>query len=183
MLPRAQDPRTRRRWRRAVPPSSRPTGTDGSTSGSGCATGTIPTSSRTFGPRTPSRRRPRPTSRPCARSFFGEIKARIVETDLSVPVRKGPWWYYERTVEGRDYVIHCRTPVDAAAADPGTPPAVTDHAVPGEQVPLTRMCSPRATATSTSPTWPVSGPHAPGLCLGHHRGRALHLARARPRER
>ncbi len=66
--------------------------------------------------------------------LFSEMKARIVETDLSVPVRKGPWWYYERTVEGCDYVIHCRTPVDAAAVDPTTPPAVSDRAVPGEQV-------------------------------------------------
>ena len=33
-------------------------------------------------------------------ALFAEFRARIVETDLSVPVRKGPWWYYERTVEG-----------------------------------------------------------------------------------
>ena len=43
-------------------------------------------------------RRPSPT---CADALFDEIKARIVETDLSVPVRKGPWWYYQRTVEGQ----------------------------------------------------------------------------------
>ena len=32
---------------------------------------------------------------------FGEIKARTQETDLSVPVRKGGWWEYSRTVEGQ----------------------------------------------------------------------------------
>ena len=29
-----------------------------------------------------------------------EIKSRIEETDLSVPVKKGPWWYLTRTSEG-----------------------------------------------------------------------------------
>ena len=68
-------------------------------------------------------------------SLFEEIVARIEETDLSVPVRKGPWRYYSRTVEGSSYAIHCRRPVapapgrrprtasgPAAASEPGTPP-------------------------------------------------------------
>ena len=42
--------------------------------------------------------------------LFKEIKGRIQETDLSVPVRKGNWWYYSRTEEGRQYSIHCRKP-------------------------------------------------------------------------
>ena len=41
-------------------------------------------------------------------AIFGEIKARTKETDLSVPVRKGGWWRYARTVEGQQYAIHCR---------------------------------------------------------------------------
>jgi oligopeptidase B len=40
--------------------------------------------------------------------IFEEIKARTQETDLSVPVRKGAWWRYARTVEGQQYAIHCR---------------------------------------------------------------------------
>src|SRR5262245_49915286 len=35
--------------------------------------------------------------------LFEEIRSRVQETDLSVPVRKGPWWYYTRTEEGRQY--------------------------------------------------------------------------------
>jgi len=67
--------------------------------------------------------------------LFEEIKARIVETDLSVPVRKGPWWYYQRTVEGQSYAIHCRLPLSRAGGDALTPPGVTappalDGAVP-----------------------------------------------------
>jgi oligopeptidase B len=44
-------------------------------------------------------------------TLFGEIKARTQETDLTVPARKGGWWYYNRMVEGRQYAIHCRVPV------------------------------------------------------------------------
>nr|MBA2626095.1 S9 family peptidase [Acidimicrobiia bacterium] len=41
--------------------------------------------------------------------LFAEIKGRIQETDLSVPTRKGAWWYYSRTEEGRQYPSHCRS--------------------------------------------------------------------------
>jgi len=42
--------------------------------------------------------------------LFEEMKARIKETDMSVPARRGPWWYYTRTEEGKSYAIHCRRP-------------------------------------------------------------------------
>ncbi len=40
--------------------------------------------------------------------LFQEMLGHIQEADLSVPVRKGDWWYYTRTEEGRAYPIHCR---------------------------------------------------------------------------
>jgi oligopeptidase B len=43
--------------------------------------------------------------------IFEEIKARIQESDLSVPVRKGGWWHYSRTVEGKQYAVFCRRAV------------------------------------------------------------------------
>jgi oligopeptidase B len=53
-------------------------------------------------------------------ALFEEMKARILETDMSVPSRRGPWWYYGRTEEGKSYGIHCRRP----AGDPDQlPPA------------------------------------------------------------
>ncbi len=57
-------------------------------------------------------------------TLFEEMKARILETDMSVPTRRGPWWYYGRTEEGKDYAIHCRRPARAAdelppAGEPG----------------------------------------------------------------
>jgi len=67
-------------------------------------------------------------------ALFTEIRGRIVETDLSVPVAKGPWWYYERTVEGSGYVIHCRLPVAGPGRDATTPPVVDVGGSPDEVV-------------------------------------------------
>ena len=54
-------------------------------------------------------------------TIFGEIKARTQETDLTVPSRKGPWWYYVRTVEGKQYPVYCRRPVRPDDAGPPMP--------------------------------------------------------------
>ena len=51
-------------------------------------------------------------------AIFDEIKARTQETDLSVPTRKGGWWYYSRTVEGKQYPLQCRRAVRPADAAP-----------------------------------------------------------------
>jgi oligopeptidase B len=51
------------------------------------------------------------TLAPLADQIFAEIKARTQESDLSVPVRKGGWWHYARTVEGEQYAVHCRRAV------------------------------------------------------------------------
>jgi oligopeptidase B len=54
-------------------------------------------------------------------SIFDEIKARTQETDLSVPVRKGNWWRYARTVEGQQYSIQCRRRVLEGEVTPPMP--------------------------------------------------------------
>ncbi len=68
---------------------------------------------------------------PLRERIFAEIKERTQETDLSVPVASGPWWYYSRTVEGQQYPIHCRAPLTdrtrVPELDPGQP-------LPGEVV-------------------------------------------------
>ena len=48
---------------------------------------------------------------PLRHAIFGEIKARTKETDLSVPARRGQWWYYARTFVGKQYGVQCRCPV------------------------------------------------------------------------
>ncbi len=41
-------------------------------------------------------------------SLYQEIVGRIKETDLSVPYRKGDYFYYWRSEEGKEYQIFCR---------------------------------------------------------------------------
>ncbi len=67
--------------------------------------------------------------------LFDEIKARTLETDLSVPVRDGGFWYYTRTVEGAQYGVHCRAAV--SGPDDWTPPSLEPGVpVEGEQIVL-----------------------------------------------
>jgi oligopeptidase B len=56
--------------------------------------------------------------------LFEEMVARIEETDLSVPVRKGSWLYYSRTVEGSSYAIHCRRPAGPGGRSEPAPGSV-----------------------------------------------------------
>ena len=70
---------------------------------------------------------------PLRQRIFDEIKARTKETDLSVPVRRGDWWYYARSFEGKQYGVQCR----CAIADPTdwNPPVFDEHTeIAGEQV-------------------------------------------------
>jgi len=70
---------------------------------------------------------------PLRQRIFDEIKARTKETDLSVPTRRGDWWYYARTFEGKQYRVQCRCPV--SNPDDWDPPTLDENTeVPGEQV-------------------------------------------------
>ncbi|GAB76465.1 oligopeptidase B [Austwickia chelonae] len=63
--------------------------------------------------------------------LVGEIKSRVKETDLSVPVSHRGWWYYSRTQEGHQYGAECRV-----ADVPGEPMPRPEPGcpLPGEQV-------------------------------------------------
>ncbi|WP_433169419.1 S9 family peptidase [Kribbella sp. CA-247076] len=63
-------------------------------------------------------------------AIFKEISDRTLQTDLSVPARRGGYWYYARTIEGKQYGIHCRVKAD------GDEPPATDGEIPGEEVML-----------------------------------------------
>jgi oligopeptidase B len=41
-------------------------------------------------------------------TLYKEMLGRIKQTDLSVPARNGPYWYYSRTEEGKQYPYMCR---------------------------------------------------------------------------
>lgn len=59
-------------------------------------------------------------------TLFQEIKSRVQETDASAPVRKGPYEYFRRTLEARQYGINCRRPA-------GTPGLADPDAAPGSE--------------------------------------------------
>lgn len=73
---------------------------------------------------------------PLEEAVFTEVKSRIRETDMSLPVRAGRWWYFSRTTEGKSYGTMCRIPVtggsDAASWIP--PEIVAGVPADGEQV-------------------------------------------------
>ncbi|MGA3562170.1 S9 family peptidase [Melissospora conviva] len=65
-------------------------------------------------------------------TLFNETRTRTRETDLSVPVRKGGYWYYTRTEQGQQYGVHCRRPVREGEIDP---PVSADGApLDGEEI-------------------------------------------------
>ena len=45
---------------------------------------------------------------PFSESLYKEMLDRTKQTDLSVPVRRGAYFYYSRTEEGKQYAIQCR---------------------------------------------------------------------------
>ncbi|PON87747.1 Peptidase S9A, prolyl oligopeptidase [Trema orientale] len=65
--------------------------------------------------------------------LFSEIRARIKEDDVTAPLRKGPYYYYERTLEGKEYVQHCRRPLPHSQAQ--VPPSVNDVMPTGDDSP------------------------------------------------
>ena len=79
-------------------------------------------------------------------ALFEEMKARIKETDLSVPFRKGGRWFYSRTEEGQQYPILCRT------ARP--PPPTSSPACPSPA----RRCSSTSTRSPVTATTSRSAP-------------------------
>ncbi len=70
--------------------------------------------------------------------IFEEIKARTLETDLSVPTRVRGHWYYGRSFEGRQYGASCRVPVtdesDWTPPQPAADAKPDEPALPGEEV-------------------------------------------------
>ncbi len=56
-------------------------------------------------------------------TIYEEMKGRIKETDMSVPITKDRWTYYSRTTEGDSYQRHYRRPASPETIDPEAPSA------------------------------------------------------------
>ncbi|WCJ38966.1 Prolyl oligopeptidase family protein [Euphorbia peplus] len=63
--------------------------------------------------------------------LFAEIRGRIKEDDISAPRRKGPYYYYKKNLEGKEYVQHCRRYL----SNPDAPPSVHDVMLTGPNDP------------------------------------------------
>lgn len=55
--------------------------------------------------------------KPLQEKLYQEMKGRIQETDLSVPLRRGPWYYYTRVQAGQQYPVYCRRAANADMND------------------------------------------------------------------
>ena len=55
--------------------------------------------------------------KPFEDTLYQEMLGRIKQSDLSVPVRRGSYFYYSRTDEGRQYPIQCRKKGSLDAAE------------------------------------------------------------------
>ncbi len=55
--------------------------------------------------------------KPFSEALYKEMLGRIKQTDLSVPVRRGAYFYYSRTEEGKQYPIQCRRKASKTGAD------------------------------------------------------------------
>nr|WP_269106914.1 S9 family peptidase [Massilia sp. TS11] len=54
--------------------------------------------------------------KPLTDTLYAEMKGRIKETDLSVPTRKGDYFYYFRSEAGKQYQVYARRHANAAKA-------------------------------------------------------------------
>jgi len=73
--------------------------------------------------------------------LFAEIRGRMKEDDISAPLRKGPYYYYDRTLEGKEYVQHCRRLISDSQKVPSVhdimptgPEAPQEHVILDENV-------------------------------------------------
>lgn len=69
-----------------------------------------------------------------------EIRGRIKEDDISAPIRKGQYYYYNRNLEGKEYVQHCRRfvpregPASVHDVMPTGPDAPEEHVILDENI-------------------------------------------------
>ncbi|KAL0363792.1 UNVERIFIED_CONTAM: Protease 2 [Sesamum angustifolium] len=73
--------------------------------------------------------------------IYKEIRGRLKEDDISAPLRRGPYYYYKRTLEGKEYAQHCRRLVPNIGAEasvydtmPSGPDAPPEHVLLDENI-------------------------------------------------
>lgn len=73
--------------------------------------------------------------------LFAEIRGRIKEDDISAPLRKGPYYYYKKNLQGKEYVQHCRRLITDNKSEPSVydtmqtgPDAPPEHVILDENI-------------------------------------------------
>ncbi|XP_008221098.1 PREDICTED: protease 2-like [Prunus mume] len=75
--------------------------------------------------------------------LYAEMRGRIKEDDISAPERQGPYYYYQRTLKGKEYVQHCRrlipnfeaeAPLSVYDTMPTGPDAPSEHVILDENI-------------------------------------------------
>ncbi|KAH0920826.1 hypothetical protein HID58_020844 [Brassica napus] len=73
--------------------------------------------------------------------LFAEIRGRIKEDDISAPLRKGPYYYYKKNLQGKEYAQHCRRLIADNKAEPSVydtmptgPDAPPEHIILDENI-------------------------------------------------
>ncbi|KAJ6846161.1 uncharacterized protein M6B38_278960 [Iris pallida] len=72
--------------------------------------------------------------------LYTEIRGRIQEDDISAPTRKGQYYYYKRTLKGKEYVQYCRrlvtneSSVSVYDIMPMGPEAPAEHVILDENI-------------------------------------------------
>lgn len=69
---------------------------------------------------------------PLIDKLYAEMLGHIQQTDVSVPYREGDFYYYTRTLEGKQYPLYCRVP--AASYEGDLPPVPPRTGLPNEEV-------------------------------------------------
>jgi oligopeptidase B len=69
---------------------------------------------------------------PFQTQLYKEFLSRIKQTDEDVPVRDRGYWYYSRTVEGKQYPIYCRKKPAPVPKAPGAAPEMGTTDAPEE---------------------------------------------------
>lgn len=90
--------------------------------------------------------------------LYAEIRGRIKEDDISAPERKGPYYYYQRTLKDKEYVQHCRRLVPNNEAPhsvydtmPTGPDAPPEHVILDENIKAQNHAYYRIDAFKVSP--------------------------------
>ncbi|KAG0456901.1 hypothetical protein HPP92_022058 [Vanilla planifolia] len=72
--------------------------------------------------------------------IYIEMRGRIKEDDISTPIRRGVYYYYERTFKGKEYAAHCRrlitseTGISVYDVMPTGPGAPEEHIILDENI-------------------------------------------------